>query len=47
MGNGEFNPEGLVNKEQLATFLVRGLGMEEKVELSPIGLLDMSRRRSI
>ncbi|WP_405131067.1 S-layer homology domain-containing protein [Paenibacillus sp. FSL H8-0317] len=36
MGNGEFNPEGLVNKEQLATFLVRGLGMEEKVESSSI-----------
>ncbi|GEM_PF-1064880 len=30
IGNGEFNPSGEVTKEQLATFLVRGLGRGEE-----------------
>ncbi len=38
MGDGTFNPAGKVTKEQLATFLVRGLGMDDKAqETSGVG----------
>jgi len=33
-GDGVFNPAGTVTKEQLATFLVRGLGQREEAEKS-------------
>ncbi|WP_229263920.1 S-layer homology domain-containing protein [Cohnella cholangitidis] len=35
MGDGTFNPAGEVTKEQLAAFLVRGLGKEKDVEATP------------
>lgn len=35
VGNGEFNPEGKVTKEQLATFLVKGLGKGAEAESGP------------
>ena len=34
-GEGTFNPAGTVTKEQLATFLVRGLGMNEDAKKTP------------
>lgn len=34
-GEGTFNPAGKVTKEQLATFLVRGLGMNEDAKKTP------------
>ncbi|MCM3749705.1 S-layer homology domain-containing protein [Paenibacillus pasadenensis] len=34
-GEGTFNPAGKVTKEQLATFLVRGLGQKDKAEETP------------
>jgi hypothetical protein len=34
-GEGIFNPAGEVNKEQLATMLVRGLGMKEDAKATP------------
>ena len=39
VGDGKFNPAGTVTKEQLATFFVRGLGVEDKVSSTP-GLND-------
>ncbi|MHA7966649.1 S-layer homology domain-containing protein [Paenibacillus sp. CAU 1782] len=39
VGQGKFNPAGDVTKEQLATFLVRGLGVEDQVS-SNSGLND-------
>ncbi|RXZ81029.1 S-layer homology domain-containing protein [Paenibacillaceae bacterium] len=35
VGNGEFHPAGEVTKEQLATFLIRGLGREEEARSAP------------
>ncbi len=35
VSEGKFNPAGTVTKEQLATFLVRGLGVEDKVSSTP------------
>lgn len=35
MGDGTFNPAGKVTKEQLATFLVRGLGQDKEARNSP------------
>ncbi len=34
-GEGTYNPAGEVTKEQLATFLVRGLGMKEEAKATP------------
>ncbi|MFD0672222.1 chitobiase/beta-hexosaminidase C-terminal domain-containing protein [Cohnella sp. GCM10027633] len=35
MGEGKFDPAGKVTKEQLATFLVRGLGKNEEAKTTP------------
>lgn len=35
VGQGKFDPAGTVTKEQLATFLVRGLGMNEDAKKTP------------
>ncbi|AOZ92930.1 S-layer homology domain-containing protein [Paenibacillus crassostreae] len=35
VGDGAFNPAGEVTKEQLATFLVRGLGQEARAQSAP------------
>ncbi len=35
MGDGKFDPSGSVTKEQLAAFLVKGLGMKEEAEKTP------------
>lgn len=35
VGNGEFSPAGEVTKEQLATFLIRGLGQDAVAMLAP------------
>ncbi|MBO9599270.1 MAG: S-layer homology domain-containing protein [Cohnella sp.] len=38
VGNGKFDPGGTVTKEQLATFIVRGLGLDKEAQsLSPSG----------
>lgn len=34
-GNGKFSPAGDVTKEQLATFLIKGLGQKEEAESTP------------
>ncbi|MFD2117575.1 S-layer homology domain-containing protein [Paenibacillus yanchengensis] len=35
VGGGSFDPAGKVTKEQLATFLVRGLGLDKEVKSTP------------